>query len=214
MANNPPQEAITKLKALFGKYRVQAKVTTDHSRKLFNAENHKNATWLYDIIYHPGFSSGERADLIAQLGKMSHFALEFNDGRLKYIFTELRYKPPQNRPLSQGGKPSGAAKKSYEKKVLKKQEDQGMEFIGAPKVVKEIAGVKIERGIPIPSNHWGKWSQIVGAMEIGDSVLIKAKTSPMWSMRKSAERLKIKLLCRKVDEGFRIWRVAEKDIKK
>ena len=66
---------------------------------------------------------------------------------------------------------------------------------------------KIEKGIPIPKEKYGKTKAILNAMAIGDSMLLPNKTAA--SMRAVAWEQGIKACTRKVSETeTRIWRMS------
>lgn len=70
--------------------------------------------------------------------------------------------------------------------------------------------LKIESGIPIPPKAGvpGSITQTMRRMNVGDSVVVSAKSVPV--MRNAASKvLRIKISARRIDETtYRVWRTA------
>ncbi len=65
---------------------------------------------------------------------------------------------------------------------------------------------KIEKGVPMPTKA-GKWTRLVSAMDIGDSVTVP--TGSMATCISQAARAKgYKVISRQVEGGIRVWRTA------
>lgn len=66
--------------------------------------------------------------------------------------------------------------------------------------------VKIEKGIPIPraGEGNGTWTTVIAAMEVGDSFVAD---SPPGTYYAAARYVKAKVAVRRLDKGFRVWRV-------
>jgi hypothetical protein len=79
--------------------------------------------------------------------------------------------------------------------------------------------ILVEAGIPIPEGRWGKgiapnkhltyWDGLVSGMYIGDSILVEKKED-LARVYRASKKGKVKIVTRKIDGKFRIWRVAEK----
>lgn len=71
-------------------------------------------------------------------------------------------------------------------------------------------GFKIEKGVPMtaPSrDRSGKWKDLLGQMEVGDSVQLDSQTQAT-SIRNTAKRMGLLVRCQQQeDESFRAWRV-------
>jgi len=72
--------------------------------------------------------------------------------------------------------------------------------------------IKIEKNIPVPhiSHRSGYWLDLLGKMEISDSILFKEhKTSHSLCKRiyDPAKKLNMRFTCRKDGTGIRIWRI-------
>ena len=71
-------------------------------------------------------------------------------------------------------------------------------------------GFKIEKGVPMtaPSrDRSGKWKDLLGKMEVGDSVVVDEQ-SQATSIRNAAKRMGLLVHCQQQeDESFRAWRV-------
>ncbi len=65
---------------------------------------------------------------------------------------------------------------------------------------------KIDKGIPIPKKP-GKYQQLVSEMSKGDSVLITT-TREKAGLTAAFKRFGIKIVTRKEEGGFRIWRAS------
>ena len=69
---------------------------------------------------------------------------------------------------------------------------------------------KIEKGVPMtaPSrDRSGKWKDLLGQMEVGDSVQLDSQTQAT-SIRNTAKRMGLLVRCQQQeDESFRAWRV-------
>lgn len=77
--------------------------------------------------------------------------------------------------------------------------------------------ILVEAGIPIPERRWGKgkaanrltyWDGLVSGMYIGDSILVEKKED-LARVYRASKKGKVKIVTRKIDGKFRIWRVAE-----
>ena len=69
--------------------------------------------------------------------------------------------------------------------------------------------MKIDKGVPITSSsntRSGKWKDLLGQMEVGDSVLVDTKTETM-TIRAAAKGLEMKVTVRGEDDKFGVWRV-------
>ena len=71
-------------------------------------------------------------------------------------------------------------------------------------------GFKIEKGVPMtaPSrDRSGKWKDLLGQMEVGDSVQLESQTQAT-SIRNTAKRMGLLVRCQQQDDGsFRAWRI-------
>ena len=71
-------------------------------------------------------------------------------------------------------------------------------------------GFKIEKGVPMtaPSrDRSGKWKDLLGQMEVGDSVQLDSQTQAT-SIRNTAKRMGLLVRCQQQDDGsFRAWRI-------
>ncbi len=69
---------------------------------------------------------------------------------------------------------------------------------------------KIEKGVPMtaPSrDRSGKWKDLLGQMEVGDSVQLESQTQAT-SIRNTAKRMGLLVRCQQQeDESFRAWRI-------
>jgi len=69
---------------------------------------------------------------------------------------------------------------------------------------------KIEKGVPMtaPSrDRSGKWKDLLGQMEVGDSVQLDSQTQAT-SIRNTAKRMGLLVRCQQQeDESFRAWRI-------
>lgn len=67
---------------------------------------------------------------------------------------------------------------------------------------------RVDKGIPIPERYTvSEDSRLIGAMQIGDSILFHDKT-PAAVRALAARHAPKKYTIRRVPEGTRIWRVA------
>ena len=66
--------------------------------------------------------------------------------------------------------------------------------------------MKIEKGIKIPKLAWGKFSEVFDLMKKGDSFLVK-KYRDVCLARHMAKYRDVKIMCRSVKDGYRIWRI-------
>lgn len=71
-------------------------------------------------------------------------------------------------------------------------------------------GFKIEKGVPMtaPSrDRSGRWKDLLGQMEVGDSVQLDSQTQAT-SIRNTAKRMGLLVRCQQQDDGsFRAWRI-------
>ena len=68
--------------------------------------------------------------------------------------------------------------------------------------------IEIEKGVPPPPTHKGK-KYPFGDMDVGDSFLVPgAKVTTLSVAKRDYERGGRKFICRTVDDGVRVWRVA------
>jgi len=71
-------------------------------------------------------------------------------------------------------------------------------------------GFKIEKGVPMtaPSrDRSGKWKDLLGKMEVGDSVQLESQTQAT-SIRNTAKRMGLIVRCQQQEDGsFRAWRI-------
>ncbi len=69
---------------------------------------------------------------------------------------------------------------------------------------------KIEKGVPMtaPSrDRSGKWKDLLGQMEVGDSVQLDSQTQAT-SIRNTAKRMGLLVRCQQQeDKSFRAWRI-------
>jgi len=69
---------------------------------------------------------------------------------------------------------------------------------------------KIEKGVPMtaPSrDRSGKWKDLLGQMEVGDSVQLDSQTQAT-SIRNTAKRMGLLVRCQQQeDDSFRAWRI-------
>ena len=69
---------------------------------------------------------------------------------------------------------------------------------------------KIEKGVQMtaPSrDRSGKWKDLLGQMEVGDSVQLDSQTQAT-SIRNTAKRMGLLVRCQQQDDGsFRAWRI-------
>ena len=69
---------------------------------------------------------------------------------------------------------------------------------------------KIEKGVQMtaPSrDRSGKWKDLLGQMEVGDSVQLESQTQAT-SIRNTAKRMGLLVRCQQQDDGsFRAWRI-------
>ena len=69
---------------------------------------------------------------------------------------------------------------------------------------------KIEKGVPMtaPSrDRSGKWKDLLGQMEVGDSVQLDSETQAT-SIRNTAKRMGLLVRCQQQDDdSFRAWRI-------
>jgi hypothetical protein len=77
---------------------------------------------------------------------------------------------------------------------------------GAPPPIAAVP--KIERGIPMPAgaSPRGLWGRIAAQMQAGDSVLCPMETNAK-TIGGALKKLGHKYSTRKVDGGWRVWRV-------
>lgn len=70
--------------------------------------------------------------------------------------------------------------------------------------------IKIEKGIPVPVKIAGTKYPLKD-MEIGDSIPVFAKDIIIFRnmLTKISKKLGVKFITRKVDEGYRCWRVEK-----
>lgn len=71
-----------------------------------------------------------------------------------------------------------------------------------------MSELSIQKGIPLPpkSSGWGKFGNTIRLMEIGDSVFVDDKRD-VANLMSSGKRIGLGMASRKVDNGWRIWRV-------
>jgi len=71
-----------------------------------------------------------------------------------------------------------------------------------------MSDISIEKGFPIPElrSGWGKFGSIIREMEVGDSVLV-TKQGDVCNLQQQGRRLGLVMLSRKVDGGWRVWRI-------
>ena len=71
-------------------------------------------------------------------------------------------------------------------------------------------GFKIEKGVPMtaPSrDRSGKWKDLLGKMDVGDSVQLDSQTQAT-SIRNTAKRMGLLVHCQQQeDSSFRAWRI-------
>ena len=71
-------------------------------------------------------------------------------------------------------------------------------------------GFKIEKGVPMtaPSrDRSGRWKDLLGQMEVGDSVQLDSQTQAT-SIRNTAKRMGLLVRCQQQeDDSFRAWRI-------
>ena len=69
---------------------------------------------------------------------------------------------------------------------------------------------KIEKGVQMtaPSrDRSGKWKDLLGQMEVGDSVQLDSQTQAT-SIRNTAKRMRLLVRCQQQeDDSFRAWRI-------
>lgn len=66
--------------------------------------------------------------------------------------------------------------------------------------------MKIEENIPIPKNIHGEKIVLLKHMKIGDSIFVPTCMEAN-TIRNTLRRLKYKGLSRKVENGYRVWRI-------
>ena len=65
--------------------------------------------------------------------------------------------------------------------------------------------VKIEKNVPIPENHRGKWAPLLKSMKVGDSITMKVSYQVAWQNARNSLRLG-NFVVRQNGKGFRVWR--------
>jgi len=70
----------------------------------------------------------------------------------------------------------------------------------------EINEIKIDKHIPIPSMVKLYWEKLALRMEIGDSVWLPSAKDKV-NLRHAHARKSRRTLCRKENNGYRVWRV-------
>jgi hypothetical protein len=71
--------------------------------------------------------------------------------------------------------------------------------------------IKLDKGIPVPPGHHGKWKVLLMKMKVGDSFLIPEKS--VGSLRGSASHLSRNVkhqqqwVVKRADDGYRCWRI-------
>jgi hypothetical protein len=72
--------------------------------------------------------------------------------------------------------------------------------------------VVVEKGVPFPTgNGLGRTSDFwpaIRTMEVGESFVATGKSSGSLACRATRQERPKKFICRKVDGGHRVWRVA------
>ena len=71
-----------------------------------------------------------------------------------------------------------------------------------------MSDISIDKGIPMPERRsgWGKFGNTVREMEVGDSVLVTER-GDVPNLQASARRIGLRMTSRKVEGGWRVWRV-------
>lgn len=83
--------------------------------------------------------------------------------------------------------------------------------MSAPFTSREVNGFLIESGVPIPRKGGNKFERtglmkVLQELQVGDSVVLEEKRRA--NAGTAADRLGIKVLTRKVEEGkIRLWRI-------
>lgn len=65
--------------------------------------------------------------------------------------------------------------------------------------------VSIDKGIPMPEG-WSKFGNTIREMEVGDSVLLTDQRD-VSNLQSSAKRIGLRMTSRKVEGGWRVWRI-------
>ncbi len=71
-----------------------------------------------------------------------------------------------------------------------------------------MSELSIEKGVPMPETRsgWGKFGNTIREMEVGDSVVVK-KQVDVCNLQATSRRLDRRMASRKVDGGWRVWRI-------
>lgn len=70
-----------------------------------------------------------------------------------------------------------------------------------------MSDLSIEKGVPIPKREgWSKYSKTIREMEVGDSVFVTQQKEAC-NFHTTSYRLNVRMSSRKVDGGWRVWRV-------
>lgn len=70
-----------------------------------------------------------------------------------------------------------------------------------------MSDLLIEKGVPIPKRAgWSKYSKAIREMEVGDSVFV-TEQKEVCNLQSTSYRLGIRMSSRKVDGGWRLWRI-------
>tara|TARA_R110000824_G_scaffold50008_5_gene140078 strand:+ start:417 stop:653 length:237 start_codon:yes stop_codon:yes gene_type:complete len=70
----------------------------------------------------------------------------------------------------------------------------------------KMAGIEIERNIPIPRKMTGRTNEVAVTMEVGDSVLCEDRVKAV-NIVACLRRNGMKSTTRKVENGIRVWRI-------
>ena len=73
-----------------------------------------------------------------------------------------------------------------------------------------IMNLKIEKNIPIPTPSNSRpsgWGLVADEMQVGDSVFCN-NNSDRGSLYNALTYRKAKVTCRKIDKGYRVWRIG------
>jgi hypothetical protein len=71
-----------------------------------------------------------------------------------------------------------------------------------------MSDLSIDKGIPMPEERsgWGKFGNTIREMEVGDSVLVTEQRD-VPNLQASAKRIGLRMTSRKVEGGWRVWRI-------
>ena len=71
-----------------------------------------------------------------------------------------------------------------------------------------MSDISIEKGVPMPerSSGWGKFGNTIREMEVGDSVLVTVQRD-VANLMSSGKRIGLGMSSRKVEGGWRVWRI-------